>query len=227
MDLIHERFDSDFEAALAEKGFVLLGWAEVGPVYLFTNTPVRSPEDMSSVKMWIWEGDPVAESLFRSFDIPPIPLSIAHVMTSLQTGMIDGVYSSPYGCIALQWFTRTQYMTDVPVAHATGALVVSKKHFDKIPAAQQKIVRDVCRKHLDRVVAATREENAAALTAIADHGIQLVEPDPEQMGGFRAQAKTVWNELAGSLYSADLLKRITTVLENHRSGQSKVADLDE
>ena len=228
VDLIHEQFDADFEAALAEKGFVLLGWAEVGPVYLFTNAPVRSPKDMSRVKMWIWEGDPVAESLFRAFDIPPIPLSIAHVMTSLQTGMVDGVYSSPYGCIALQWFTRTKHMTNVPVAHATGALVVSKKAFDKIPADQRSKVKAICRKHLDRVVQATRDENVAALTVIGDHGINRVEPDPSQLDSFRAQARKVWDELADDLYSRDLLTRITGALENHRAGRSsKVAETDE
>jgi TRAP-type C4-dicarboxylate transport system substrate-binding protein len=223
VDAVHAAVDETFTEMLDQKGFVLLGWAEVGPVYLFTNTPVASREDMSGVKMWLWEGDPVAEKLFQTFDIPPIPLSIAHVRTSLQTGMVDGIYSSPYGCIALQWFTRVKYMTDIPVAHATGAFVVSKKAFAKIPPEHQETVKAIARKHLDRLVAATRKENDDALTELRNQGIEIVSPDPTQLAGFQAKAREVWTALAGELYAASLLSRVESAIEAQRSSLGQVA----
>lgn len=224
VDAVHGAIDGELEKIFDDKGFVLLGWAEVGPVYVFTNTPVRSPSDLGRVKMWLWEGDPVAESLFRVFAIPPVPLSIAHVMTSLQTGMVDGVYSSPYACVALQWFTRVRYMTDEPMAHATGALVVSKAQFEKIPAEQREKVRGITRRHLDGLVASTRKENAGALEQIQKNGIERVAPDAGQLAGLRDQAKLVWKDLTGKLYSQELLDRVTSTLETHRSAQGSLVD---
>ena len=37
------RLTAEFDEAFRDNGFVLLGWAEVGFVYVFSNTPVRGP----------------------------------------------------------------------------------------------------------------------------------------------------------------------------------------
>src|SRR5258706_5544164 len=68
-DAIHKEFDPEFNKAFEENGFVNLGWAEVGFIYVFTNTPVRAPEDLKNVKMWMWEGDPIAEAAFKTMNV--------------------------------------------------------------------------------------------------------------------------------------------------------------
>ncbi len=93
--------DAEFDAEFQQNDFVLLGWAEVGFVYVFTNTPVRTVADMNGVKMWMWEGDAIAEAAFRALGINPIPLSVVDVLTSLQTGLINGAYTSPLAALAL------------------------------------------------------------------------------------------------------------------------------
>lgn len=224
VDAVHAAVDAELERAMESNGFVLLGWAEVGPIYLFTRTPVRSREDLSGVKMWLWEGDPIAERMFKVFDVPPIPLAIPHVMTALQTGMVDGIYASPYACIALQWFTRVKYLTDVPVTHATGAVVVSRKAFETIPAEHQKTVRAIARRHLDGLVAETRRENVEALEEIEAAGIVRVESDAAQLARFRERARTVWTELAGALYPKPLLDQVLRTLDDYRAEAGRFAD---
>ena len=94
-------FEQEFDQDVKKNEFVLLGWAEVGFVYVFTNTPVRTPADMNGVKMWMWEGDAIAEAAFRALGINPIPLSVVDVLTSLQTGLINGAYTSPLAALVL------------------------------------------------------------------------------------------------------------------------------
>jgi len=57
--------------------------------------------------MWEWEGDPVADALFKTVGINPIPLSITDALTSLQTGLVTGAYSSPLAIVSLQWYAAT------------------------------------------------------------------------------------------------------------------------
>src|SRR5207249_2952631 len=59
VDHLYDQLDAELNGALLDNGFVNLGWAEVGFVYVYTNTPVKSPADMNGVKMWMWEGDPI------------------------------------------------------------------------------------------------------------------------------------------------------------------------
>ncbi|MBI3579014.1 MAG: TRAP transporter substrate-binding protein DctP, partial [Ignavibacteriales bacterium] len=51
MDYVYQKFSGDFEKAFEDGGYVLLGWAEVGFVHVFTNTLVKKPDDLKSVKM--------------------------------------------------------------------------------------------------------------------------------------------------------------------------------
>lgn len=95
IDHIYEAFDGEFRKAFREGGYVLLGWAEVGFVHVFTNGQITKPQDLKSLKMWAWEGDPIAETLLRELGVSPIPLSMPDVMTSLQTGLIDAFYAPP------------------------------------------------------------------------------------------------------------------------------------
>ncbi len=133
VDHFQQAFEKELNQEFQKNDFVLLGWAEVGFVYVLTNTPVRSVADMHGVKMWAWEGDAIAEVAFRALGISPIPLSVTDVLTSLQTGLINGVYTSPLAGVVLQWHTRVTYMLNEPIADASGAVVVSKKKFDSLP----------------------------------------------------------------------------------------------
>jgi TRAP-type C4-dicarboxylate transport system substrate-binding protein len=60
--LLYDELARKFE----ENGYVLLGLTEVGFVYVFSKKPIRSLSDLKGVKMWMWEGDPLAEAAFKS-----------------------------------------------------------------------------------------------------------------------------------------------------------------
>ncbi len=139
-DYLNQTFEKEFEQAFEANGYVLLGWAEVGFVYVFSNSPIHKPEDIKQIKMWVWDGDPVAETSFRALDIKPIPLSFDNVRTSLQTGLVNAFYTTPYAAIALQWYTQAKYMVDFPLTCSAGAVLLSKKYFDAMPKDLQEIL---------------------------------------------------------------------------------------
>jgi TRAP-type C4-dicarboxylate transport system substrate-binding protein len=222
VDHIYERMGKEFEEAFREKNFVLLGWAEVGFVYVFTNTPVRAVADMSGVKMWMWEGDPVAEATFKAFDINPIPLSVVDVLTSLQTGLINGAYVSPYAAVALQWNTRVKYMMGVPLADACGAVVVSGKTFDKLPPDLQEILLRNGRKFMRELTEKSRQENAAAIGTLKKTGITVVEVDADAtLREYSALGKKARESLVGRLYDRSFLASIENALEELRSKETR------
>ncbi|MDH3252744.1 MAG: TRAP transporter substrate-binding protein DctP [Ignavibacteria bacterium] len=221
VDHVYETFNSEFDRAFQENNFVLLGWAEVGFVYVFSNTPVRSVEDMNGVKMWMWEGDPVAEATFRSFGINPIPLSVVDVLTSLQTGLINGAYISPYAAIALQWNTRVKYMLNVPLADAAGAVVIAKKKFDTLPPDLQQVLLRNGKKFLRELTRKSREQNEAALVTLKKEGITTTQPASENaVQEYREAGKRARQMLAGRLYSQEFLDRVEKSVMDFRKKHS-------
>ena len=221
VDYLHKVFDPEFDQAFRENNFVLLGWAEVGFVYVFTNTPVKAVSDMKGVKMWMWEGDPIAEASFKALGINAIPLSVADVLTSLQTGLIDGAYTSPLAAIALQWNTRVKYMTGVPLADASGAVVIAKKMFDTLPADLQEILLRNGKKYMSELTKKSREENSAAIQTMKKGGMQVIEvTSPMTLQGFTAAGKKARGLLVGRLYDQKFLDRVENTVADYRKAHA-------
>ncbi|OGS50523.1 MAG: ABC transporter substrate-binding protein [Elusimicrobia bacterium RIFOXYB2_FULL_62_6] len=222
IDHIYKTFDADFKKIFEAKGYVLLGWAEVGKVYMFANSPITKPEDLKPVKMWLWEGDPVAEATLSAFRVNPIPLSVTDVMTSLQTGMINGVYSSPLSLLAMQWQTRMKYAFSLPITNACGAAVVSKKIFDKLSKEDQKTLTDLGDRHMRLLNAASRKDNEKAITTLKKEKITFTDPaSPEVSAAFEKMGETARRALTGKLYSKELLEKIEAALRQFRAAKNK------
>jgi TRAP-type C4-dicarboxylate transport system substrate-binding protein len=222
VDYVSSRLFDYFSQKFEEKGFILLGWAEVGFVYVFTNEPINSLEDMSGVKMWMWEGDPVAEAIFRSFGISPIPLSIIDVMTSLQTNLINGVYVSPLACVAVQWYTKVKYMLDLPLADSNGAVLISKKKFNQLSDSQKKVLRELSRKYFGELTRISREDNEKSLALLKEAGIVFTEiSDQNKIDGFVKSGKQARWDLVGKMYDEAFLKKVEALVEEVRAKDAR------
>ncbi len=224
VDHIYEAFHDEFDRAFRENGYVLLGWAEVGWVYLLTNTPVRTLADMSGVKMWMWEGDKVAEATFKALGISPIPLSVIDVLTSLQTGLINGAYTSPLAALVLQWHTRVKYMMNLPLADASGAVVITKKKFDELPPDLQEILLRNGRKYMRELTLKSRKENADAISVMKKSGIQLIEVTSQQaIQDYVAAGRKARRSLVGTLYDQDFLDRVEKSVADFRAAAGQAS----
>jgi len=212
----HQVLDSTFEQRLTQRGFHLLGWAEVGFVYLFSQQPVRSIADLRAQKTWLWEGDPLAEALLQELGVAPVPLNISDVLTSLQTGIVNAVYATPYACLSLQWFPRLSYMVDLPLTNSLGAVVVSDATWQKLTPEQQATVTRICADIFARLVDATHQQNDEATAAITTRNITKVAPDAAAIEAFQAVGRRVWDRMAGRLYERELLEKLTGALAASR-----------
>jgi TRAP-type C4-dicarboxylate transport system substrate-binding protein len=213
---IQNKYEGEFEKALEEGGFVLLGWVEVGFVYVFSNKLVRSFSDLKSMKPWMWEGDPIAQTAYQAIGVSPVPLSVSDVMTALQTGMIDAVYSSPYALIALQWFTRVSFAMTQPLADAMGAAIVSKKIFDSLPDDLKSILLTESRKYITKLTLSSRQDNAKAIETLKARGIKFVEAPGEIAAEFDEVGRKARRLLVGTLYSKEFLDDVESSLQGYR-----------
>lgn len=217
IDHVRTQMDSILAGFFEEKNFISLGWADVGFVYMFSNSPVLSPADLQTVKMWIWSGDPLAELFFKAFTISPIPLSAPDVLTSLQTGIVDAVYSSPLACVALQWFTRVKYMTDVPITHGIGAVLISEKALNKASESDIRILKELASQYLGELNEKTRKQNNEAIESMKREGVEVLAVNEQMRNEFFTTGKSAWKDGIGELYSQELLDRVLDILKEYRA----------
>lgn len=221
VDYVLEQYDAELRKEFESGGYVLLGWAEVGFIYVFTNTPVTKVDDIRKVKMWQWEGDPVAEATFKAFGINPIQLSITDVLTSLQTGLINAMYISPLAGVSLQWYTATKYMLDYPLTNSSGAVVVSKKDFDKMPPDLQEILLRNGKQLMRKLTELSRQDNLKSLDVLKKNKITFTKPDAKEVPQYEEIGRSARRLMVGKLFSEDLLKRVEQSVANFRAKGGK------
>ncbi len=221
LDFVRGKIADQLDQVFSEGGYLNLGWVDVGFIYIFSKNPIATPDDLSSARMWVWAGDPLAELFFKAFGISPIPLAAPDVLTALQTGVIDSAYSSTLGCIALQWFTRVSYMTDVPITHGMGAALLSKKALRKISPEDLAVIQEVAGPILRDLTEQTRVQNQEAIAEMEKEGVQVVPVSDEVHQQFFATGRGAWDDGVGKLYSAELLEKVKSLLAEYRAQSSE------
>jgi TRAP-type C4-dicarboxylate transport system substrate-binding protein len=220
-DNLYKVFDQELQQAFEAGGYVLLGWSEVGFVYVFSNSPVKKVDDIKQIKMWVWDGDPVAETAFRALDLKPIPLSIDNVRTSLQTGLVNAFYTTPYAAIALQWYTQAKFMVDFPLTCSSGAVLLSKKYYDTMPKDLQEILIRNGRVFMKKLTEAGRLDNKNSLTELKKRGITFTEANDKEIQEYITAGIRARRMLVGKMYDEDFMQRVEKAAEDFKKSVKK------
>lgn len=223
VDYVRGKLDGRLRAEFEKKGFVLVAWSEVGTATLFSNKELKGVDDVRASKPWLWEGDPLAAATFNAFGVNPTPLALPDVLTSLQTGLIDTVYSAPTACIGLQWFTKLKYRIDVPLTVACGGTLVQKAFYDKLPDDQKKALQDLGAKHGEKLILSSREDNEKGKKTLEEKGLQTISWDAKEVEKNVEIGRKVSESLAGEgegkLYPKALYDEVAGLLKEFREKQ--------
>lgn len=168
------KLSAQFSQSLKTKGFVNLGFYDVGLVYLVSTKKVTSLNELKGIKIWSWEGDELVKAMLESLELVSGPLALPDVLSSLSTGIINAAYAPPLGILALQWQTKVKYLVDFPTAFSIGALLISDKAFAKLKPEHQKIVSDLAFKYAKEANDKSIAENEAAKEALKKSGVEFV-----------------------------------------------------
>ncbi len=219
VDHARAAFHDEFARGFRESGFEHLGWMEVGFVHFFSKHPVQTLDDLKPRRIWLWQGDRMGEAFFKASGLSPVPLSVLDVYTSLSTGLVDTVYSTPLASIAMQWFTKTPYMSAQPMTNAMGALLVDRRFFDRLPEDLRTLLKDSGTRASETLITATRADNAKSLDVLKRQGVKLVMEDgAAQEAEFLAIRDRAAEDLMRSGYlPRDLVERTRGLLDSYRA----------
>jgi len=216
VDHVIKEMDAFFRQGFEKNDYVLLAWSEAGFVHLMSTTPVATLDDLRKVKVWTWADSPMTKVIFDEANVSAIPLSVPDVLVGLQTGLVDVVYAPPSLAIALQWFTKTKYLTDVNLLYLIGGMVMKKKLFNKMSPAHQNILMDVCRRQMARLKTIIRKENQEAVQVMVKHGVKIITPSPAQVTEYKIVTEKAMRRLEDKSFSKKVKDEVTAKLEAYR-----------
>jgi TRAP-type C4-dicarboxylate transport system substrate-binding protein len=215
LDALRAALGDNFKKRCEERGFILANWGDVGPIHLFSKIPVKSLDDIRKLKLWQWNDDPMSRQLFDALGIRGVPMGVPEVLPALSTGQIDAFFGSPLSTLALQWGNHAKYMTSAVVGQASGATILSKKAWDAIPPADQKIMLEEQEKMQKEVLELVRGDNKRALEALKQRGMEVVATPPELVKELDRRGEAIARE-AGKQFPKEVQAEVERIIYGMR-----------
>jgi TRAP-type C4-dicarboxylate transport system substrate-binding protein len=175
-DYVHGKIVERLNAALEKNKFVALQWGEVGFVYLFSTQPYKTPLDFGKGKVFTWNGDPGAEAAWKAAGFHPVVLSSTDLIPSLSSGMINVISEPPLYAYTTDLYSKAGNMLDMHWGLLTGATVVRKETWEKIPAELRPKLLKIAAGYEAKVRADVRKQNEDAIVQMKKRGLTINSP---------------------------------------------------
>jgi tripartite ATP-independent transporter DctP family solute receptor len=149
---------------LLDKGFVVLGWMELGMRHV-TNSkgPIKTVDDLKGMKIRMQPNETHLAS-FRALGANPVAMDVKELYSALEQKVVDG-QENPYTVIDANRFSEVQkYLSNSSHFFDFIVVVASKRVFDKMSPANQKAVRQAMATTVEyqRKLAAEDEQKSLA-----------------------------------------------------------------
>jgi len=181
---------------LQDKGLVGLAYWENGFRNL-TNSkrPVTKLEDLNDVKLRVMQNNVYLDS-FKILGANAVPMPFSELFSALETKTVDG-QENPYNTILSSKFYEVQkYLSVTNHVYSPWIVTVSKKWWDGLSKAEQKILLDAARVSRDFERKDTRDEATKALADLKAKGMQVNELPVAEVGRMRDKLTRVNADIA-------------------------------
>jgi tripartite ATP-independent transporter DctP family solute receptor len=203
---------------LQEKGLVGLVYWENGFRNLTNNKrAVAKLEDMDGIKLRVMQNNVFIDS-FKTLGANAVPLPFSELFTALETKTVDG-QENPYNTILSSKFYEVQkYLTVTNHVYSPWIVTVSKKYWDGLSNAEQKVLLDAAKKSRDFERQDTRAEANTALADLKGKGMQINELSPAEANRMREKLSAINASIAANVGDA-LWKDVQGAVAQARSAK--------
>ncbi|MDQ3189991.1 MAG: TRAP transporter substrate-binding protein DctP [Bacteroidota bacterium] len=206
---------------LEKKGLMLVMWGSNGWRSFGTRTKaITKPSDLKGLKMRSQESD-VYINFYKSLGATPVPISTPDVLVSLKSGMVDGFDQTPIFSISTGWTTASKHFTLSNHIYQPGAIVISKKFYDKLPKhAQTAIIASAAKVNLQkRSNKYVRDDDAEMVNSMEEiSGVKLIRLTEEQRGEFKNATASVYTTMESKI-GKDIMQRMNNEIKKYRDSK--------
>ena len=157
-------------------GFVGLAFYDSGARSIYAKKPIKTVADVKGMKIRVQQSD-LWVSLISAMGANATPMPYGEVYTGLKTGLIDAAennipsFDTARHAEAVKFYSKTEH------SMAPEILLMSKIVFDKLPKAEQDMVRAAAKASVKFQRQKWDEQEAKSLANVKAAGAQIVEVD--------------------------------------------------
>jgi TRAP-type C4-dicarboxylate transport system substrate-binding protein len=133
--------------------------------------------------------------------------------------MVDGFSSTPLVALAFQWFGLAPNMADLRYAPLTGATVIGKRAWEKIPADLRPKLLEASRRAGRQLRAEIRRLNGEALGVMVKNGLKIHKVPPEVKAQWRKMVEDNYPRIRGKIMPAEAFDTVKKYRDEYRAAQ--------
>jgi TRAP-type C4-dicarboxylate transport system substrate-binding protein len=100
-------------------------------------------------------------------------LAATDIMTGLETGMVQAISVPPLYAMQMQYYKQAPYMVDLGLAPMMGAIVVSKRAFERLSEVDQKAVLAASQEASTQVLEQIPKLDETAIKLMQSQGLEV------------------------------------------------------
>lgn len=189
--ILDEVIREDLDKLLWDRGYKLLFFSENGYRSVGSSFPVRSPADLKGKKMRSQQSDVHLNTWKDCMKASPVPIAVTEVLSSLQTGVVEGFDNTPLFAFAASWHQAITHFTLTKHIYQPGIVVASRKFWETLPADLQTIVQGDPAKLAKKGRRGVRAIGPMLEQNFVDSGIELVRLSAAERSAFASNAEAV------------------------------------
>lgn len=220
-DFVRQHVNPVLEERLAEKGFIVLAWSDIGWVHFFSRAPLRHPDQLREWKLAASASDTDQVDLLKSLGFNPVPTTQHDMFPALETGRVDVLYLPIIFAEATQIFRHVDNMTALAWAPLQGAIVVHRNTWEGIAPDQQDAMQRISREIGDELRADNRDHERRSLAAMVSHGLNVVEVDEAAAAAWKQLTEDNFGKIRGNLVDEDMFDLVIELRDEYRSSTNR------
>ncbi|MCX8112622.1 MAG: TRAP transporter substrate-binding protein DctP [Bacteroidia bacterium] len=228
VDYVMDALFEEFKRRLLEKDIVLVFWGVNGWRHFGCATkPILTPADLKGLKMRAQE-TPLYIEMYKALGATPVPLAATDALMALKNRMVEGFDQTIVFAVSTGWIGQIKHFTLSRHVYQPGALVISKKAFDKLPPDIQRAL--LVEKERTQLQAKGRklvrdEEQSILNSAEKEGNVRFYRLSPQQREAFRKAIQAASARLEGHLGAEGkaLLAQVRAKISEYRSKTQSIA----
>lgn len=158
------------------EGFIGLAFYDSGARSLYAKKPIKAVGDVKGLKVRVQQSE-LWVALIGAMGGNATPMPFGEVYTGLKTGLIDAAENNIPSFESTKHYESAKYYSRTEHSMAPEMLLMSKVVWDKLPKAEQDMVRAAAKESVAFQRKKWDEQEAKSLAAVKAGGAQIAEVD--------------------------------------------------
>ncbi|MDJ0839230.1 MAG: TRAP transporter substrate-binding protein DctP [Acidobacteriota bacterium] len=219
-DYVRQRVNDELGEALLKKKFVVLAWSDVGWLYFFSKNKMETPDQMKKSKMASSASESVMGDIFKWAGFNPVPITTVDLISGMQTGLVNSCFLPIMIAEGTQLYRYAPNMINLPWAPLQGAVVLSRKAWDKIPEQHHPTIRRIADEAGKKLREAARAQEVSSLEAMKKRGLNVTGISGDVVESWRRVTESAWPRIRSNLVPADMFDRVRKLRDEFRASKA-------